>query len=289
MRCVAVAQTFKPEQLQTADLVKEKISDVTISELLAESTPPAVSPALPPPLPQPRPWGFWATIGFSLGIIVAFLAVQIAVGLVFGLVVAFSGRNELLAGTESNSDGLYWALATCATTPTVVGFSLLFAWLRKGISIKEYLGIKPVTIGILLRWCLILLVFLVLMDQLTTLLKRPIVPDVMVKAYRTAGFPPLFWLAVVVGAPLAEEVFFRGFFFKGVLHSRLGSAGAILLTSLCWASVHLQYDLIDITTIFVLGLLFGLARLKCGSIYPSLMMHALMNLLATFQVAAIAG
>jgi hypothetical protein len=90
---------------------------------------------------------------------------------------------------------------------------------------------------------------------------------------------------LVLVAPLSEELFFRGFLFAGVLHSPLGSWGAVGLTSLAWAATHLQYDLYGMATVFAGGLLLGYARLRTGSIVPGLLMHALMNLLATLQVA----
>jgi len=108
-----------------------------------------------------------------------------------------------------------------------------------------------------------------------------------VRVYQTAGFPLLLWLAVVVAAPLAEETLFRGFLFKGILHSRLGGAGAVVLTALIWAVIHQQYDLYGVATVFAAGLLLGYARLSTNSIYAGLLMHALMNLIATIEVATV--
>ena len=88
----------------------------------------------------------------------------------------------------------------------------------------------------------------------------------------------------MVAAPLFEEIFFRGFMFAGLQHSRLGPIGAMVLSSLAWAIIHLQYDLYGITQIFLGGLLLGYARFRSGSIFPAIAMHALMNLIATVQV-----
>ena len=136
--------------------------------------------------------------------------------------------------------------------------------------------------------CAALLAWLVVSDQLAVLFRQPVVPEVMIEAYRTAYLPPLLWLALIVGAPLSEEVFFRGFLFKGVLHSRSGGGGAVLLTSLLWSVVHLQYNAFGVAVIFFTGLLFGYVRWKTGSIFPGILMHALMNALATLQVMATA-
>jgi hypothetical protein len=130
-----------------------------------------------------------------------------------------------------------------------------------------------------------LLTFALFSDLLTWVLGKPIVPEVMLEAYRTSVWPILLWVAVVICAPWGEELFFRGFLFKGWLHSPLGGWGTIFLTSLIWAAIHLQYDLYGVATIFVGGLLLGYARLRSGSLYPSILMHTLMNVLAMGQTA----
>jgi HAD superfamily hydrolase (TIGR01509 family) len=294
MRCVAVAQSFPAEQLAAADAVKERISEVTFTDLIAPMTPTITLAFAAPSLPDSTsaepitagPWGFWATVGFSLAIVAAFIGAQKVAGVAFMIFVTVSGRDDLTQGVEGGANGFLWALAICATTPAAIGVAWWFAWVRRGMRVKDYLALKPVAGGALARWCLALLVLVVLFDGITTLLGRPIVPEVMVTAYRTSHFPPLLWVAVIAGAPLSEEVVFRGFLFKGILHSRLGGVGAVLLTSLIWAAVHHQYDLYGIATIFVIGLLLGTARMKTDSVYPGIVMHALMNLIATIQVMA---
>jgi membrane protease YdiL (CAAX protease family) len=64
----------------------------------------------------------------------------------------------------------------------------------------------------------------------------------MLDAYRNTAWPPLFWIAVVIFAPAFEEFLFRGFSFIGLQKSRLGSAGATILTALVWAVLHIQYN-----------------------------------------------
>jgi membrane protease YdiL (CAAX protease family) len=131
----------------------------------------------------------------------------------------------------------------------------------------------------------LLVVFAALADGLTIALGRPVIPKFMIDAYSTAGFVPLLWTAVVLMAPLFEEVFFRGFIFQGIRHSRLGVCGAIVLTSLAWAGTHVQYDWYQMTIIFAGGILLGVARWRSKSVYPPLAMHAAMNLMATVEVA----
>ena len=111
----------------------------------------------------------------------------------------------------------------------------------------------------------------------------------MVDAYKTAYFTPLLWLAFIIAAPLYEEILFRGFMFKGIENSRAGPIGAVIITSLAWSALHVQYDFLIIVSIFAGGLLLGWARLKTNSIYIPIAMHALQNLMAIIVVIIYLG
>jgi membrane protease YdiL (CAAX protease family) len=254
------------------------------TQLPAGSDAPATNP---PPIPSPGPWGLWATAGWSVLIAFGFVATGIIVGIGYVVIAGFA--NQIVPNETLESNGLFVSVTTCATTPVTIALCVLFAWLRRGISVKDYLGIRRVPPRAFVYWCVALLAVLVAFDLVNTWLGRPIVPDVMIQTYRTASLVPLLWVAVIIGAPLAEEIFFRGFIFRGVEHSRLGPTGAILLTAAAWAIVHLQYDWFDMGSIFVLGLLLGVVRARTGSIVPGLVMHAITNLVATIQVALLVG
>jgi len=300
MHCVAVAQSFPEEQLQAADLVKLKISEISLDDLAAFGVGGSgnVVALRGSALEGSRgagngsggrgPWGLWATLGLALVIGAVFVLAQIVAGILAGFgVMATGGAEALRDPKQLESNGLFLALTTCGAAPAAIVATCLFAWLRRGMSIRDYLRLKAVPARVLFRWCLVLLALAVLSDGLTSLLGRPIVPEVVVTSYRTAWFPPLLWLAVVVLAPLNEEIFFRGFIFAGISRSRMGGWGAILLTSVLWAVIHVQYDWYGVATIFASGLLLGYARLRTNSIIPTIAMHALMNLVTTIQVATL--
>jgi CAAX protease family protein len=236
---------------------------------------------------EPKPWGFWATAGFGLLIMAAFLAVQVVTVMAFCFEEML--RNPDMDVTELASKfenhGLLWAISTCATAALCMPLIVLFSWLRRELKIRSYLALRPVGPTVLLKWLGITLLFLIACDLFTQLLNRPAVPEYMLKAYDSAIILPLLWIALVVAAPLFEEFFFRGFLFAGFRESRLGVPGTIILTSFLWAIIHTQYDAYNLTIIFILGLLFGLARQRTGSIYPTLVLHALINLIATIQVS----
>src|SRR5262249_34829832 len=157
----------------------------------------------------------------------------------------------------------------------VVGLAYLFSRIRNGRDATLYLGFRAFPGKALLRWSIAFLVLIALSDSLTVLLGRPIVPPFMQEAYQRSGFLPLLWFALMVAAPLAEETLFRGFLFEGIFRSKLGAPGAIIVSALWWALIHVQYDWYGIATVFAAGLLLGWIRLKTGSLYPTLFLHSL--------------
>ena len=235
---------------------------------------------------NPRgPWGPWATLGIGAILAAAALAAQLVGGVVLLLVAEWT-RNPVLdvnGGGDLGGNGLYWAVATLASAPVELGLILAATVLRRGYPVRDYLALHSPGARRIGQWLLVLVLFAVACDTVTWLAGRPIVPDVMVLAYQTAGYPALLWVAMIVAAPVSEEFLFRGFLFRGLECSALGPVGTIILTSLLWSAVHVQYDLYGITIIFLAGLLFGFARWRTGSIYPCVLMHGLMNLVATFQ------
>jgi hypothetical protein len=58
---------------------------------------------------------------------------------------------------------------------------------------------------------------------------------------------------------------------------------------LLWAVIHLQYDIYGMATVFALGLLFGMARLKTDSIHLLMVMHSFVGLVATMETALYVG
>jgi membrane protease YdiL (CAAX protease family) len=235
---------------------------------------------------QPTPWGFWPTIGFSCVIGVVYVFVQVIVVAVFAVVAVLQTPNlDIDEFTDSlQTNGLLLATATCAAAPFTVGLIVLFAKGRKQITVKQYLCLHNTGWKEIFKWSLAVLVFVGCFDTLTFLIGRPVVPEFMTSAYTTAYFAPLLWFAFIIVAPLSEELFFRGFLFKGIENSRLGAVGAAIITSLGWSILHIQYDIYGIFALFAGGLLLAFARVRSNSLYPPIAMHILQNLIATVEV-----
>jgi uncharacterized protein len=242
------------------------------------------SPVSPVPA---KPWGIWATLGLSSIVLVVFLLAQtlVAVGV---LTWQFLQQPEISVEALTQNvaeNGFVLAIATLVSNPICIALVVWFIRLRKRLSVNEYLGLKKPNSERLMKWSLITIIFIVAADLLKSLVDRPVIPSFMTDIYETAYFLPLLWLAIVVLAPIFEEVFFRGFLFKGLQASALGSTGAIVLPALLWALIHLQYPWYDMAGIFVFGLMLGYAQYRTGSLYVPIAMHALNNLLAVIQVA----
>jgi len=240
---------------------------------------------------EAKPWGLGATLGFSAIIFALFSALQILVATAF---VSFAKAEHPELDLETyakslSSNGFCIAIMIVVSGLICTPLTLLFARLRKNISVKNYIGFREPSKREWVQWLLILVAFLFLSDGVSLLLHQPIVPPFMVDAYKTASSLPVLLLGIVVVAPIFEEIFFRGFLFQGIRHSRLGPIGAIGITSLVWAGIHLQYGIYGIMTVFALGLLFGMARLKTDSIHVVMVMHSLVGLVATVETALYVG
>ena len=96
----------------------------------------------------------------------------------------------------------------------------------------------------------------------------------------TAGF------FIILAAPVAEEVFFRGLFFAG-LRDRLPFAAAALVSGLVFGLVHLgPSDPVAAALLAILGVVLAWLYEETGSIWPAIAVHGVNNALAfTIQVA----
>jgi membrane protease YdiL (CAAX protease family) len=87
-------------------------------------------------------------------------------------------------------------------------------------------------------------------------------------------------VALLVGgvvAPLVEEIFFRGFVFAA-LRERYGFRRAVVASASFFALVHFTPG--AIIPVFALGVFFCLLYSKTDSLWPSVIMHGIMNTLA---------
>ncbi len=234
--------------------------------------------AQPPAPVQPGPWGFWATMGLSLVVMVALVAIGFVVELAALVAQGIAGSHA------PDGHGLVLSLAICVSAVVCLRLVVAMVKSQHQFSVRDYLALKKVSTKCLLGWTAILLTFLAAVKGTTWLLEQDIQSDSMIHAYRTAIFAPLLWVAMVIAGPVFEEIFFRGFMFRGIQQSRPGTSGAVLITSLIWSLLHLQYNLYGVVVIFLIGLLLGVARARSNSTYLTIAMHALWNAIAIIEL-----
>ncbi len=101
---------------------------------------------------------------------------------------------------------------------------------------------------------------------------------------------PVVGVAVVLAAPLAEEVFFRGFVFPGLIRL-LGVGGALVASGLLFAMFHVTGpDSAGLIIPFTLiGMLFAWLYYKTGTIWTSIAAHLVFNLVSFILLAFVAS
>ena len=236
-------------------------------------------------------WGFWSTAGFGLALLVISLIVQGIIAVIFVVVSIFNNRTTDFSELDYSEFlniidlGMLISLSIIISAIISIGILLLFIRARRGAPAAEYLGLRSFSIKATLVGLPIIILYIVSYSLIYNLFDTTAETDVMLDVYATTASPVLLWLAVVVFAPVFEEILFRGFLYTGFRSSRIGVVGAVIITSLLWAGSHLQYQLFGIILIFILGIILGIVRQKTGSLWVPMIMHGFNNLLAMILLA----
>jgi uncharacterized protein len=247
---------------------------------------PAASIAVPRP---PRIWKFWGTALWGLFVFAAMFVGQIAV--VAWFVLQQDGPIDLAAATHVLGSGLTISLSVIMGLPAV----LAALWLAIRLSrtpFADYLALRGTTWTNLLIGIGALAVLVLGWDQLSRATGHDATPGFMMDVLKSARADGVLWLLVIafcVAAPVTEELFARGFLYRGWSESFLGPVGAILLSSAVWTALHLQYDWYFFGEVFSIGLLLGYLRYRFHSIWLTIILHGLNNLAAVVQTILLAG
>lgn len=84
-------------------------------------------------------------------------------------------------------------------------------------------------------------------------------------------------IAIGIGAPLSEELLFRGFLFSGLAKSRLGLIGTSILTAVLWTMLHVGYSIFGLVEVLAIGLYFSWLLVRTGSLWVPMFCHAVYN------------
>lgn len=207
------------------------------------------------------------------------MIVGVIAGIVAGTRLSPEELNEFTQNVQWN--GLLVTAITLVTTPIVIGWLLLFTVPRKETRATDYLAIRKVGVRQVFLWIAAALALGIAWDLFGFLIGRPFIPEHMAHMYETAVFIPLFWIAVVLVAPISEEFLYRGFLFAGIVDSRLGPMGAVLIAAIASAALQFPHGPYNVLVIFTVALLLGFARHKSRSIVPCIAMSMSWNAYST--------
>ena len=224
----------------------------------------------PPDRPAWKPWTAW------VGLIAAFGAALIG-ALCVGIVGALAGA-DFADPTPAVNIG-----ATVVQDLCLVAAAVLFASMA-GRPLPAQFGLRPTSPWKALGWMVATFVAF----YVVTLVWVAIVggdpddeklPDELGADRSTFALLAVAFLVSVV-APIAEEFFFRGFFY-GALRNWRGVLPAAIITGLVFGAIHAgSADWEFLLPLGVFGFLLCLLRERTGSLYPCIVLHCANNSLA---------
>jgi membrane protease YdiL (CAAX protease family) len=241
--------------------------------------------------------GFWGGLGILLAILLVYFILQTIVG----LAITFLGFHAQL----DNPSALLKS-AIIGVFPASVLTAVFIWWVSKfrGGVPSDILALRWPRLG-WLGWLLVVVGFLITMYMVLILIVVVFQVDlsqfqmgpggeseaqdlVRQGMAEMAKEPALYWfavLAVVVGAPLGEELIFRGYMFSFLSKTRVGLTGATFLTSACWALSHkMTAPWFLVGVLFAMGIALGCLLIRFGSLWVTLMCHGVWNAITSLTI-----
>lgn len=230
-------------------------------------------------------------LGLSLWVFVAFFVGEALAGVVVAYSLQFSGLrlNNALEYTMLAAIGYTFGLALTIGLPWLatrkrpslktLGITRLPSWSDIGLSILSVLPYYLLSAGVL--WVAMGL----------TKAVDPTVGQQIGFDHLTLGIEYFVaFVTLVLMAPFAEELLFRGYFL-GRMNERVGKWAAVLLTATVFGSLHLfavgsnghvVFQWATAVDTFALGIVAGSLRLISGNIWAGMLLHALKNGIAYY-------
>lgn len=216
----------------------------------------------------------WVVVGFGVSqlLLTAIILILKAFGISFAA-VNVTLINALFAACIYSLSlliviGLPWWIKKYKTTKQELGLQRLPTWAD--------IGLAPVGFGLYLFLSAIILYVLIL-----------IFPAFDSAQLQQTGFGNLSqryeyllaFITLVVAAPVAEEILFRGYLY-GKLRKSVPVWLAILITSVLFGAVHGQWNVA--VDVFALSIILCTLREVTGSIWAGIMLHMIKNGIAFY-------
>ena len=212
-----------------------------------------------------------------------FLVVSMVAALLASIVSAIvsGGSVTHTLGADGTSD----MPAEVTLTGTIVGniaLIALFLSLHYCPISRHYVRTKPWKVAL---WCCIaslgtIIPSLWLEDHLSFL------PD-LTNGMKGMFGTPLGYLAIVVCAPICEEIVFRGAVIRALMNWKPNWKLAVVISALLFSIAHLNPA--QMPHAFLLGLLLGWVFVRTGSVVPGIIIHGVNNLTVYIIASSVPG
>lgn len=245
-------------------------SDLTVPSL-------DITPAEPAPAYVPATgWPAWAVLPAGVGLFLVATAIGVAASGLYAAVAAHQG-----ADVSSPAVAMHALIVWLGSMQiALIGLTFLAARMF-GSNPRDALALRPPRGG----WGVLGLALIPLfaVTGIWTALLLWLAPDVVVGDLRVfkelldSDMALAALLVIGIGAPLSEELMFRGFLFSGLAKSRLGLVGTGLLTAVLWTALHYGYSIFGLIEVLMIGLYFSWLLVRTGSVWVTIFCHAVYN------------
>jgi uncharacterized protein len=256
-----------------------------MDSLNPENPPITVTPTEPPP----RIWQFWGTALWGLFVFGGMFVGQLTVIAYF--VLMRDGPIDVAAAIHVVGGGRTISLSVVMGLPAVI-LALWIAIRPTRTRFADYLALRGTSWKMVIIGVMAMVALVMGWDLVSRVLGREVQPGFMGDVLKSAQADGSVWLLLIafcVAAPISEELLARGFLYRGWSESFLRVPGAILLSSLAWTALHMQYNWFFFGEIFSIGLLLGYLRYRSNSLWLTIVLHGLNNLAATVQSMWLVG
>lgn len=199
------------------------------------------------------------------------------------VVAAIQGLRVLGISFESVNTALLNAVGAVIIYTLAIVLVIGLPWLiRKKKTNRAELGLQRMPRWMDLVWAPVGMLVYLILSSLVLAAATQLLTFVDYSEAQETGFAQISsqleyiiaFISLVVVAPFAEEILFRGYLF-GKLRKYVSLWGSILITSLLFAVVHGQWNVgLDV---FALSIILCLLRVYTGSLWASILLHMLKN------------
>ncbi len=202
--------------------------------------------------------------------------------IVFLYGAAFFARpffGDITPGTQSELDA-YKTLWLFTCLGMVVWFALMSLW-------SDWIGAGPFAGAVraerhwfiiaLIAGPLLLLIPNIVASMFMTEEGWQYQAEINEEAFAPTNWSLAYIFIAVIMAPVVEEVTFRGVALGALIARGLSPVGAVVLSSVAFAFIHLQYSPAAMGVVFVTGVGLAVLRLLSGSVGVAIVAHAAAN------------